>query len=138
MQEADRQNKKLYLYCGPHANQKANTAVLVSISALEELETLLSFSLHTIHTSFLQVGIFLVIFLNKSAEDAYKPLLVYKPYVPFRDASCGVSTFHLTVYDVIKGMQKARDVGFVDWNSGNSTFDVDEYEFYEQVCRSRL
>ncbi len=43
-----------------------------------------------------------MLFLNRTAEEAYKPLLAFKPYVPFRDASCGVSTFHLTVFDVIK------------------------------------
>lgn len=49
-----------------------------------------------------QVGIYQVIYMNKTAEEAYKPLLAFKPYVPFRDASCGVSTFHLTVFDCIK------------------------------------
>lgn len=32
----------------------------------------------------MQVGIYQVLFLNKTADDAYKPLLAYKPYVPFR------------------------------------------------------
>ncbi len=50
----------------------------------------------------LQVGIFQVIYLNRSAEQAFQPLQAFKPYVPFRDASCGISTFHLTVFDVIK------------------------------------
>lgn len=114
-----------------------------------------------------------MVFLNRSAEEAFKPLMAYKPYVPFRDASCGVSTFHLTVFDVIKvrltaargtagaqaicetcgsfakapqgatlgtcfsvqGIQKARDVGFIDWNSGSSTWSAEEYEHYEQVGR---
>jgi len=107
LQEADRSKKRVYFYCGPHAHQRANAAVLV--------------------------GIYQVIFLNRSAEEAFKPLQAYKPYVPFRDASCGVSTFHLTVFDVIKGIQKARDVGFLDWNSGSSSWSLEEYEHYEQV-----
>ncbi len=49
-----------------------------------------------------QAGVYQVIYLNRTAEDAYRPLAAYKPFVPFRDASCGVSTFHLTVYDCIK------------------------------------
>ena len=49
-----------------------------------------------------QAGVYQVIYLNRTAGDAYRPLSVYKPFVPFRDASCGVSTFHLTVYDCIK------------------------------------
>lgn len=32
-----------------------------------------------------------------------------------------------------QGIQKARDVGFIDWNSGNSTWSLEEYEHYEQV-----
>lgn len=76
---------------------------------------------------------FQVIYLNRTADEAFKPLQVLKPYVPFRDASCGVSTFHLTVLDCLRGIQKARDVGFIDWNSGNSTWSLEEYEQYEQV-----
>ncbi|KAG2484766.1 hypothetical protein HYH03_016420 [Edaphochlamys debaryana] len=107
LQEAEKHGKRLYLYAGPHAHQKANAAVLV--------------------------GIYQVIYLNRTADVAYKPLSVYKPFVPFRDASCGVSTFHLTVYDVIRGIQRARDVGFIDWNSGSSSWSLEEYEYYEQV-----
>mmetsp|Transcript_4965 Transcript_4965/g.10684 ORF Transcript_4965/g.10684 Transcript_4965/m.10684 type:complete len:710 (+) Transcript_4965:238-2367(+) len=107
LQEAERSKKRLYYYCGPHAHHKANAAVLI--------------------------GIYQVLFLNRSTEEAYKPLVAFKPFVPFRDASCGVSTFHLTVLDCVKGIQKARDVGFIDWNSGNSTWSVEEYEHYEQV-----
>ncbi len=81
----------------------------------------------------LQVGIFQVLYLNRTAEDAFKPLQGFKPFVPFRDASCGVSTFHLTVLDCLKGIQKARDVGFIDWNSGSSSWSLEEYEQYEQV-----
>jgi hypothetical protein len=32
-----------------------------------------------------------------------------------------------------QGIQKARDVGFIDWNSGSSTWSLEEYEHYEQV-----
>ncbi len=49
-----------------------------------------------------QVGMYQVIYLNRSADDAYKALLQFKPFVPFRDASCGVSSFHLTVLDCLK------------------------------------
>lgn len=107
LQEAERHNKRLYCYTGPQAQYKANAAVLV--------------------------GIYQILFLNRSAEEAYKPLAAYKPYVPFRDASCGVSTFHLTVFDCMKGIQKARDVGLIDWTPGSSNFSLEEYEYYEQV-----
>jgi hypothetical protein len=48
------------------------------------------------------VGLYQVLYLNRTADVAYKPLAPFKPYVPFRDASCGVSTFHLTPYDVLR------------------------------------
>ncbi|KAJ9516964.1 hypothetical protein QJQ45_027383 [Haematococcus lacustris] len=107
LQEADRSKKRLYYYCGPHAQQRSNAAVLI--------------------------GIYQVVFLNRTAEEAYRPLQAFKPYMPFRDASCGVSTFHLTVWDVIKGIQKARDVSFIDWSVDSTTWNCEEYEHYEQV-----
>jgi hypothetical protein len=72
-----------------------------------------------------QMGIFQVIYLNRSAEEAFKPLSAFKPFVPFRDASCGVSTFHLTVLDVIKvrgsGIQRNQHVrGMLTGASGHS------------------
>ncbi len=33
----------------------------------------------------------------------------------------------------MQGIQKARDIGFLDWNSGNSTWSLEEYEHYEAV-----
>ena len=43
-----------------------------------------------------------MMFLDRTAEEAYKLLLPFKPFVPFRDASCGPSSFHLTVFDCVK------------------------------------
>ncbi|GKY96240.1 hypothetical protein MPSEU_000583800 [Mayamaea pseudoterrestris] len=48
---------------------------------------------------------------------------------PFHDASPCVCTYELTVLDCLKGMAKARLHGFYDHES----FDVDEYEHFEQV-----
>lgn len=107
LQEAERSKKRLYYFCGPHQNQRANASVLV--------------------------GIYQVLFLGRNADEAYRPVEAYKPFAPFRDASCGVSCFHLTVLDCLRGIQKARDVGFIDWNSGNSSWSIEEYEHYEQV-----
>lgn len=44
-----------------------------------------------------QIGTYSVLYLGKSADEAYRPLLSLKPFAPYRDASCGVSTYHLTV-----------------------------------------
>eukprot|EP00955_Chlamydomonas_euryale_P105635 365654-Chlamydomonas_euryale.AAC.3 len=86
----------------------------------------------------IQIGMFQVLFLGRNAEDAAAAVDRHRPFVPFRDASCGVSTFHLTVLDCLRGIQKARDVGFIDWNSGASTWSIDEYEHFEQVRRGPL
>ncbi|WIA28379.1 hypothetical protein OEZ86_010925 [Tetradesmus obliquus] len=107
LQEADRLGKKLYLYAGPQPQHKANAAVLV--------------------------GIFQVLYLNRSPDDAYAPLASQAPYMPFRDASCGVPTFNLQPIDCIRGIAKARDCGFIDASNGVWRFDLAEYEHYEQV-----
>lgn len=53
--------------------------------------------------------------------------------LPYRDASCGPSTFHLTVYDCIRGAAKAKEVKLLDWTSPTPNFNIAEYEHYEQV-----
>ncbi len=48
---------------------------------------------------------------------------------PFHDASPCQCTYELTVFDCLKGLQKARQHNFFDIE----TFDVEEYEYFEQV-----
>jgi cell division cycle 14 len=48
---------------------------------------------------------------------------------PFHDASPCACTYDLTVLDCLQGMVKARVHGFYN----HETFDVDEYEHFEQV-----
>lgn len=96
----------LYLLVGPHPHKRANAAVLI--------------------------GVYSVIYLNKQAEEAYAQLRILEPFVRFRDASCGVPTFTLGVDDIIRGVQKAKEVGFINWHLGE-VFDIHEYEHYEQV-----
>mmetsp|Transcript_29081 Transcript_29081/g.42822 ORF Transcript_29081/g.42822 Transcript_29081/m.42822 type:complete len:560 (-) Transcript_29081:451-2130(-) len=48
---------------------------------------------------------------------------------PFHDASPCICTFDLTILDCLRGLAKARTYGFFDYNS----FDVEEYEHFEQV-----
>jgi len=48
---------------------------------------------------------------------------------PFHDASPCECTYNLTVLDCLRGLAKARDYGFFNFE----TFDVNEYEYYEQV-----
>ena len=48
---------------------------------------------------------------------------------PFHDASPCACTYDLTVLDCLRGLAKARRYEFFDF----ANFDVDEYEYYEQV-----
>lgn len=43
------------------------------------------------------MGAYQVLFLGVTPEQAWAPLQALKPFMPFRDASCGPPTFHLQV-----------------------------------------
>ncbi|KAL0235202.1 hypothetical protein GEMRC1_001784 [Eukaryota sp. GEM-RC1] len=67
---------------------------------------------------------------RKSPEEAYRPFLsIRPPLTPFRDASAGLSTFNLTIPDILKSLNKAINTGLYDYN----TFDVEHYEYYSRV-----
>lgn len=64
-----------------------------------------------------------------SAEEVYKRLEKLEPYFcSFKDASFVNSSFQLTVRHCIDALEKARNCGFFDLE----TFDIEEYEFFEQ------
>ncbi|XP_037071043.1 dual specificity protein phosphatase CDC14AB-like [Pollicipes pollicipes] len=73
----------------------------------------------------------LVIYLNRTPEEAYRPLVggTNPPLLGFRDAAFGPSTFSLTLLDCLNGVHKAIKFRFFDFDD----FDVDEYEHYEKV-----
>lgn len=50
----------------------------------------------------LQVGVFAVLQLHQNSAQAYQNVDFLAPFLPFRDASCGPSTFHLTVLHCIQ------------------------------------
>ena len=107
-QLASTRDQPLCLVAGPHPNQHANAAVLA--------------------------GLFAIQVLGRTAAAAYAPLARLEPFVPFRDASSGPSTFHLTVRHVLDGVHRARTAGLMDdWGSPHSSFDVGEYDHYEAV-----
>ena len=72
-----------------------------------------------------------VLRLAWSAQQAFAPLLgIYPPIVPFRDASYGLCTYTITVYDCLKSLQKAIKGGLF----GNpSMFDSQSYSHYSRV-----
>ena len=96
------------------------------------------------------VSAYSVIYLGKSPEEAFKPLVggYNPPFVPFRDASFGVSIYTITILDCLKAVEKAHMAGinnislahasklWVEFISGFfdfDDFDYDEYEHYEKV-----
>ncbi|NXM93751.1 CC14B phosphatase, partial [Sylvia borin] len=74
------------------------------------------------------IGSYAIICLRESPEDVYRLILSGNvSYLPFRDASFGTCSFHLTLLDCFHAINKALQYGFLDFN----TFDVNEYEHYE-------
>lgn len=50
----------------------------------------------------MQLGAYLVLFCSAEADAAYAPLSTFEPFMPFRDPTCGISTYRLTVLDCIR------------------------------------
>jgi len=68
--------------------------------------------------------------LGKTVEMAYEPFCaIYPPFLPFRDATCGVCTFQLTITDCLKGLEESIKHRWFDLNR----FDSESYDFYEKV-----
>ncbi|KAJ7547929.1 hypothetical protein O6H91_08G110200 [Diphasiastrum complanatum] len=75
------------------------------------------------------LGAYLVLFEDWDADAAYLPLASFEPYLPFRDPTSGISTYHLSVLDCIRAMVKGKKVGWIDFSS----FNLQDYEYFEQV-----
>eukprot|EP00002_Diphylleia_rotans_P030428 TRINITY_DN6253_c0_g1_i5.p1 TRINITY_DN6253_c0_g1~~TRINITY_DN6253_c0_g1_i5.p1 ORF type:complete len:482 (+),score=89.46 TRINITY_DN6253_c0_g1_i5:128-1573(+) len=95
---------KLYVYTSFEPHKRANVAWLL--------------------------GGYLVMRLDLSGEDAFRPfMMIHPPLVPFRDAAVGPSVFPLRLCDCLKGLSKAKRIGWIDFDR----FDATEYEFYEKL-----
>jgi len=71
-----------------------------------------------------------VIARHKSAESAFAKFSgIYPPFLPFRDATCAVCSFQLTILDCLKGLEFSIEKQWFDWNR----FDAESYEFFEKV-----
>jgi len=66
---------------------------------------------------------------NASKPPKANNSLSIHPLKPFHDASPCICSYDLTVLDCLRGLVKARMYGFFDFK----TFDVQEYEHFEQV-----
>ncbi|XP_063224215.1 dual specificity protein phosphatase CDC14AB-like [Bacillus rossius redtenbacheri] len=77
------------------------------------------------------IASYAIIYLKRTPEEAYRPLIgsTSPPFLPFRDASVGISVYHITLLDCLHAVYKALNLGFFNFED----FDVDEYEYYERV-----
>ncbi|CAB4056089.1 CDC14 [Lepeophtheirus salmonis] len=77
------------------------------------------------------IGSYAVIYLNKTAQEAYRPLVggLSPQYMPFRDASYGPPVYTISIMDCLNAVSKAKEAGFLHF----SDFDYEEYEHYEKV-----
>jgi len=104
LEDPNLKKKKIVYFTGVHAHKRTNGTCLIT-----------SWSL---------------LYNKKTPEQAFAPFRGFSPpFPPFHDASPANCTYNLSILDVLRGLYKARQFGFFDFK----TFDVQEYEFYEQV-----
>ena len=104
LQNQELANMKIYYFSGTHPHRRTNAAFMICAWA--------------------------ILYMNKSPEEAYRPFEnIYPAFTPFHDATPVTCTYHLTVFDCLCGLAKAKYHNFFNFE----TFDVDEYEHFEQV-----
>jgi len=97
-------DKRIYFYSSTNPNHRSNAAVLICAWS--------------------------VIYLQRTAAEAYAPFRGIRPvFKPFHDATPVACTYKLTVYDCVCAVEKACIHRFFNFD----TFDVEEYEHFEQV-----
>ncbi|XP_044140817.1 dual specificity protein phosphatase CDC14C-like isoform X2 [Bufo gargarizans] len=76
------------------------------------------------------IGSYAIIYLKRLPEEMHKILQMGNvTYLPFRDASFGTCSFHLTLLDCFHAVHKALQYEFFDFR----TFDLEEYQHYERA-----
>jgi len=97
-------DKRIIHYCSHDPKKRANAAFLISCY---------------------QVSV-----QNMPADVAFEPFQgIYPPFLPFRDATQRVCSFHLTILDCLKGLEEASRLRWFD----RQRFDVECYDFFEKV-----
>lgn len=95
LEQGQASGQAVYLLVGSHPHKRSNAAALV--------------------------GIFQVICLGRTPDQAYAPLRRLEPLTGFRDASCGVPTYQLSIYNAIRGMWRAKEVRApAGWAAGSA------------------
>lgn len=96
--------KKIYHVCSHHPHKRNNSVVLL--------------------------GMFQVLFLNRSADEAFQPFKNVAPrLIEFHDASPLPCTYKLNPYHCIRGIARAHSTKVLDIEK----FDLAECEYYENV-----
>ena len=80
------------------------------------------------------MGTYLLIYQDKSPEEAAKLVQHGPTFLTFRDASQQCQTYYLTLNHCFSAVSKALTCRLLDF----TTFNVDEYEHYEQVRNGDL
>ncbi|KAM4810282.1 dual specificity protein phosphatase CDC14B isoform 2-T2 [Rhinophrynus dorsalis] len=76
------------------------------------------------------IGSYAIMYLNKLPVDMFRLLQAGNTnYLPFRDASFGTCSFHLTLLDCFQAVHKAVQYELLDFKA----FDVEEYQHYERA-----
>ena len=97
-------DKAIYFYSSTHAHKRANAAHLICAWS--------------------------IMFDCKVPEEAFKPFRNYPlPFPTWHDATPTVCSFQLTMLDTLKGLYRAKQDKFFDFNN----FNIEEYEYFEQV-----
>ena len=81
-----------------------------------------------ISNSILLICTYRLIQLNLTAEESFKPFKSLN-LKPFRDASTLPSTFNLTIYDCLKGLENAIKLNWFNYLNFNSEL----WEYYEKI-----
>jgi protein-tyrosine phosphatase len=98
------QRQEIVYYSGHGAHQRANAACLMAC--------------------------FCVLHLGLTAAETHALFeTAYPPLLPFRDASYGISTFNITLLDIVQGLFKAKTLGWIR----EETFDVERYDAYDAL-----
>ena len=97
--------RRVMVFSGPHMHKRANAVYLLSA--------------------------YLLLYHGKTPDEAFKPFARLKPTIgPWHDATPGIDDFNLSTLDVLRGIAKARELGFF---SPFDVFDAAEYDHYEKV-----
>jgi len=63
-------------------------------------------------------------------EESFLPFQTAKTkFIPYRDAGSGPSVYNLNAIDILRGLYKGKNFGWIDFD----TFNYREYEYFEQV-----